>query len=432
MSNTIKFHPTIKQDLVFELFEDNSVTEILYGGSAGSAKSILLSALIIFKCIEKPGIRIGLGRNELTTLKKTTVVSFFELCGILGLTVGKDFNYNSTSGLITFSNGSEVVLIELTHKPSDPEYTRLGGLLLTFALVDEATEISEKAFNILKSRTGRWKNVEFGVGPKMIMTCNPYKNWLYREFYKPSLDNTLKSYRRFIQALPTDNQYLPQSYLDNLQTLPLIDRERLLLGNWDYADEDNQLISYQNIINMYKDIPGTNDKKYITADIAMTSDKCVVLLWNDLTIEKVFVNPEGKVEDFIIQLAKENGVSRSSIAYDSDGVGKYLMHSLRGAVGIVNNAAPLKRENYKNLKTQMFYRLADEINKYNIKIADTRYQEEINEEISTIKHKPTSKVGKLEILSKDEVKKIIGRSPDFADAMAYRMYFLYKNNGRPF
>jgi phage terminase large subunit len=53
----------------------------------------------------------------------------------------------------------------------------------------------------------------------------------------------------------------------------------------------------------------------------------------------------------------------------------------------------------------------------------------IEEELGAIRHKPTDKVGKLEIIDKGEVKRLIGRSPDFSDAMAYRMYFEYKTTG---
>ena len=223
----INFTPTIKQDRIFECFDDDITTEILYGGSAGSAKSYGLCALIILKSLEYPGIRIGLARNELTTLKKTTVVSFFEVASSFGLIPNEHFTYNSTAGIIKFYNDSEIILLELAYKPSDPDFTRLGGHLLTFGVVDELGEVDEKGFNIFKSRLGRWKNDEFKIKPLVVGTCNPSKNWIYRTYYKPSLDGTLQPYQRFIQALPTDNPYISKQYIENLQKLPFADRERL-------------------------------------------------------------------------------------------------------------------------------------------------------------------------------------------------------------
>lgn len=439
MSNelNIDFKPTLKQHKVFEAFKDTITTEILYGGSAGSAKSYGLCALMTLKCLEYPGIRIGLARNELTTLKKTTIISLFELCNDWGLIPDKHFTYNSTAGIVRFYNGSEIVLLELTYKPSDPQYTRLGGHLLTFGCIDEVGEVDERGYQIFKTRLGRWKNKEFGVKPICIMTCNPSKNWIYRDFYKPFISGDLKEHKMFIQALPTDNPHIPKAYIDNLKTLPYIDRERLLYGNWDFDDSPDNLISYNDCLNVWdnpplidKDKPG---KRYITADIAFTSDKLVIMVWDNYTVIEIVVNPSGNVEDVISSLAHKWNVPQYHIAFDSDGVGKFLEKRLRNAKPIINNARAFKDENYKNLKTQLYFKLAELINNNTVKILTENFKDEIIEELQTIKHKPTNNVGKLEIVDKGEVKRMLGRSPDFSDALAYRMFFEYKTTGvKPF
>lgn len=339
------------------------------------------------------------------------------------------YSYNSSSGIIKFNNGSEIILCELRNLPGDKEYTRLGGLLLTFAIIDEIGEVDEKGYTILKTRVGRWRNEEFGIKPLTIGTCNPIKNWLYREFYKKHIEGTIEEHKMFIQALPTDNPYLPQSYLDNLNKLPYIDRQRLLFGNWEYDDASDALLTYSEIANIWDNIElKENSKKYITADIAFTSDKMVIMVWEGYVIKKIFVNPEvDKIEDFILELAREHNVPNYHIAYDSDGVGQFLKKRLRNAKPIVNNARALKDENYKNLKTQLYYKLAEMVQSNDIKCLVTGYKEEMTDELQQIRHKPTADVSKLEIVSKSEVKKMIGRSPDFSDNMAYRMVFEYGN-----
>ena len=432
MSNEINYTPTTKQWQMFEAFDDATTTELLYGGSAGSAKSYGICALILLKALQYPGIRIGLARNELTTLKKTTVVSFFEVAADWGVT--ELFNYNSTAGSIKFDNGSEITLVELRYLPSDPDYTRLGGLLFTFGAIDEVGEVDEQGFNIFKSRLGRWKNKDFNIKPICAMTCNPTKNWLYKKYYKPSIEGMLKEYQMFIQALPTDNPYLPQSYIDNLKTLPMQQRERLLYGNWDYEDSPDALLSYEQIRNIWDNAPKIDEnkrgKRYITADIAFTSDKLIVMVWDELTIIHISVNPSGKIEDYILNLAQTYGVPNYNIAYDSDGVGQFLKKRLTNAKPIVNNAQAMNKENYKNLKTQLYFKLSEVIISNKLKIVGyNQYMESIEEELGAIRHKPTDRVGKLEIIDKGEVKRLIGRSPDFSDAMAYRMYFEYKTTG---
>lgn len=423
------FKPTKKQHKMFEIFQNKTTTELLWGGSAGSAKSYGVCALIILKCLEYPGIRIGLGRNELTTLKKTTVISFLEV--VNDLNISDLIHFNSTAGIITFSNGSVIVLVELNELPSDPEYTRLGGQLFTFGVIDEVGEVSIKGYNAFKARLGRWRNEEFDLKPILIATCNPTKNWIYKEFYKKQIANEIEPYKLFVQALPTDNPYLPQSYLDNLATLPYIERERLLYGNWEYSEMSDALMTYENIINIFENIVVTDEKEsFITADIAFTSDKMVIILWKGLVIQKIYVNPTKdnniKIEDFILELARDNNIPNQNIAFDSDGVGQVLIGRLRNSKAIINNGRPLLNENFMNLKTQLNYKLADLVNSFELKCLDIKWKEEIIEELQQVRYKESKKEGKLAMVDKGEVKRYLNRSPDFSDAISFRMIFEIK------
>lgn len=429
MNKVIEFSPTIKQDEVFQLFEDEKTTEILFGGGVGSAKSYLLAAVTTMQCLKHPGIRVGLARNELTTLKKTTVVTFLELFDDWGLVQNEHFNYNSTGGVIVFDNGSEIIFQELRYLPSDPNYTRLGGLLLTFGVIDEAGECDEKGKEIFQTRCGRWKNDKFGVKPILLMTCNPSRNFLFNDFYLAQKEGNMADYRAFVSATVYDNPYIPESYIENLKnTLSFGEIQRLLNGDWDYQGDPNALINLDDIKSMYDLSLLDKDKKgikYISADIAFTSDACVVMVWEGYNIIEIHKLPKGdNVEEAIKSIAQENEVSVNKICYDSDGVGKYLMQYLKTAKPVVNNSKPHRGENYKNLKTQLYFKLAEKITDGSIKILDNSFRKEIEEELMAVKHKPKETVdGKIEMNSKSDVKRMLGRSPDFSDAMAYRMLF---------
>lgn len=428
---TINFTPSVKQDLIFNYFNDNITTEVLYGGAAAGGKSYGSCAFMIIKCLQHPNIRIGLARNELTTLKKTTIVSLFEVMNDWGLNVDEHYKYNSTTGEITFTNGSKIVLLELRYLPSDPNYTRLGGQLLTMAIIDEAGEVDIKGKQILQSRLGRWMNNELKLKPFLLMTCNPSKNFLYKDFYMPYEENTLPPHKKFISALIIDNPFITEVYVNNLQnTLSLHDRQRLIEGNWNYENNPDDLMDYETILNIFVNnyTPNEKGKKYISADIAFTSDNAVIMVWDDLTLIETIVNPTDKIENVILNKAKEYNVAPSNISWDSDGVGKYLMTYLKNGKGIVNNAKALLDENYINLKTQLYFKLAEVINNNQLKIVNSQYQDKIMEELQQVKHKPTDRVGKIEMVSKGEVKRNLGRSPDFSDAMAYRMIFELKKS----
>jgi hypothetical protein len=317
----------------------------------------------------------------------------------------------------------------LDYIPSDPLYQRLNGALLTFAVIDEAGEVPSKGKEILQSRLGRWMNDKYNIKPILYMTCNPSKNFLYKEFYKPSIENTLPAHRKFIQALLTDNPHTSKGYYENLvKTLSLSDRLRLIEGDWNYDSNPDNLLEFNDILNVFIKTPAESFKqRYISADIAFTSDKCIIVVWQDLTVIKIIINPD-KPEDEINRLSKEYNVKSHNICYDHDGVGVYLKNYLRNAKAIVNNSKALNDENYENLKTQLYYKLVEKIKDNSLKIVDNPYNEAIQEELSLIRHKPTDNVGKLQLVSKGEIKRILGHSPDFTDALAYRMYFTINEN----
>ena len=60
------FYPTNKQIRALELLNDDTTTNVGYGGSARSGKTLIESVAIILDCLAYPGIAWGLGRKELT------------------------------------------------------------------------------------------------------------------------------------------------------------------------------------------------------------------------------------------------------------------------------------------------------------------------------------------------------------------------------
>ena len=395
-------------------------------------KPLRYFSLITIKCLQYEGIRVGLCRNELTTLKKTTVVTLLsEVFPNFGLKKDEHYKYNPIDGKITFYNGSEIVFQELRHIPSDPNYTRLGGLLLTFAVIDEAGETSSTGKEILQSRIGRWRNETYKLKPLLIMTCNPSRNFLYDDFYMADKEGTMPIYRKFVNATGLDNPYLSDAYIENLRrTLSPSEVQRLLMGNWESQDDPDNLVSSDDIKEMYDHSISlnTDDTRYISADIAFKNDGCILIVWegNDV-IDIVKVKNEQNVLDTIKLTAQQYEVQTRNITYDSDGVGQYIKQYLRSAKPIINNGKVLKKENYTNLKTQLYYKLGELIRDGKIKLKTNKYKKEIEGELLSIKRKVRgSSESKMEINSKNEQKQILGHSPDYADALAYKMIFEYQ------
>jgi len=410
---------------------DNKTKEVLFGGAAGGGKSWVGVSYLILMAIKYPKTRYLMGRSKLDALKKTTLNTFFEVCTAWNLKAIEDYNFNGSSNVITFYNGSEIILKDLFLYPSDRNFDSLGSLEITSAFIDEANQITEKAKNVVASRL-RYKLDENGLIPKMLMTCNPAKNWVYSEYYRPAKDKTIKPYRKFIQSLVGDNTYISKHYEKQLFELDELSKQRLLYGNWEYDVTNDSLIEYDAILSLFNQ-KGIEGDKYITCDVArFGADKTVIMLWQGLHLRYVRTLLKSAVNDVVDEIKKlqqENQVNLTNIIVDEDGVGGGVKDYLR-CRGFVNNSKPLKNENYQNLKTQCYYKLADLINKGQIGIScsDVNVKNSIIEECEQVRTKDADKDNKLQIIPKDTVKAILGRSPDYSDALAMRMFYEIDNN----
>lgn len=432
----IEFSPTVKQDEFFEAFDDSSLLEIGYGGAAGGGKSYILWALMIIKCVEHPGIRVGLARNTLADIKTNTITSFFEVYKNLGLPE-EFYNYNSQAGKITFGNGSMIQFYELRYLPNDPDYVRISGALLTFGCIEEAQGCDQKGKLMFQSRLGRYMNKETGITPKLLMTFNPGMNFLYQDFYLPWVNDDMPNFRKFISAKLSDNKYIGDHYRRNLElTMDEVSKSRLLEGEWDFDSDKTRLLLYNDVLDLY-DYPSAyapHGDYYISADIAFTGDKSIILLWRGLDIIKVIHYTGEEPEKAIIALRDEYKVNPRNIVYDSDGVGKYLKGKLRYSYDFINNGKPLNGGNFDHIKSQVYFKLADNVKNGLIKVMDETLKEDLIQEVYEIKSQPLETIeGKLKVIRKKDVMKALGRSPDISDAMAYRMVFeIKKKVARPF
>jgi hypothetical protein len=80
---------------------------ILASGGRGSGKSLALCVKMYLMCKGFPGIRILLGRKNLSDIDKTTLQDLFRLMP------PNDYEHRVKDGLINFRNGSQIVLLGL-------------------------------------------------------------------------------------------------------------------------------------------------------------------------------------------------------------------------------------------------------------------------------------------------------------------------------
>lgn len=416
---------------------DSETIDIVYGGSKGSGKSFLGVSLIFGDALIYPGTHYFIARKKLNDLRKFTIPSIHEVLQLWGISDAY-YRFNGQDNYFELYNGSKVFLIDAKYLPSDPHYYRFGSMQITRGWIEEAGEFEEEAKSNLQASIGRWKNDEYNLPPKLLQTCNPAKNYLYREYYKKSKEGAIESHKRFIQALPTDNQMLPANYIPNL-ILILTPNEikRLVYGDWEYDDNPNALFDYNDILNVFTNsfVPAEG-KRYITADIAYEgSDRFVIAVWHGWVVKEIIAIDkidETMVSKKIHDVRIKNMIPINNVCYDADGLKRFVRESgksghLQGAKEFHNGGSPIKvngrPENFFNLKAQCYYLLAEKVRKNELYIQDQIYRKQIIEELEQICKLPISDDGKIRLEPKDAIRERLGRSPDFADVLMMRVHF---------
>ena len=456
-----------KQDQAVYYLKDQKTKELVYGGAAGGGKSALGVLWLIEGSLKYPGSRWLMGRAKLKSLKETTLNTFFDLTSDLG--ISGQYRYNSQSNIVYWENGSEIILKDLYLYPADPKFDSLGSLEITGAFIDECNQVVLLAWQIVtsrcrykltewdihgeltkymeivkKDREGNpvlWKNsrgeITPGLIPKCLGTCNPAKNWTYKEFYKADKEGKLLPHRKFIQALPTDNPHLPESYLQTLLSLDKSSVQRLYYGNWEYDDDPATLMDADAIADYWspEHIKKGTDK-YMTIDVARKGkDTTVYRVWEGWVCTYRYMIPKSDLVE-VVNKAKEIrqrfNIPLSHIVADEDGVGGGVVDFLK-CKGFVNNSSPLKEligeeyktPNYANLKSQCSFKMAEKIVKREAGeyARDSEVVANTTEEMEQIKQRDIDKDGKISIIPKETIKLLIGRSPDEWDSIMMRYFF---------
>lgn len=440
-----QFELSEKQELAYDFLSGHpEISELMFGGGASGGKTFLGSFWIASECVAKPGSAWLIAREELKALKRTTMRTFFKVLSILGYKKDVHYNFNAQDMVLTFANKSVVFFAELKRIPSDPEFDRMGSYDLTGAWIDEAQEVCKDAKDALQFRFRVLEGYKWITSPKTLYTCNPSKGWIYNDFWKPLIKEGKEiDGRYFITSLYTDNPYIDhEKYRKNvMRTGNKVKIERLLKGNFDYDDDPNKIFEYDKILDLFTNKALNREGRFLSVDVAAIIDRLVIGIWEGFQLKKVIVKRGQTLdvtENMILDLAAKYGVPHSNIIIDADGMGIGVVHHIRNCKGFHNGAKPIqptiakydetKTFNYANLKTQCYMLLAEKVNNGEVGIDEISLEdkEALIEELDVIKQTNIDSDKKIQIEKKEDVKEVLGRSPDIADMMMMRMFFELK------
>ena len=300
-------------------------------------------------------------------------------------------------------------------------------------------------YKLLKAEK-KWKKLihTYGWSFKGIIfsSCNPWTNFTKTDFYNPYKKWSLPIYRKFIPSLVWDNPWVDDKYIERLQRLPewSVRKQRLLYGNFDYDDNPWILYDQNTISKMFDREPEGDDTMFIVVDAARQGkDGTEIGIWEGLHLKEIIniskadlVTQANMIQEYI----DKHGVYIDHVIVDEVWVWGWLVDIL-GCRGFIWNSQPMhpyssklltyKKRNYLNLRTQAFYYLQRYMKHITITTnGDT--QDRIIEELLTVKEKDVANDGKMQIIKKADMKEELGRSPDLADMISMRMWWLIKEH----
>ncbi len=436
-----------KQLLASEYWVDEETEELLYGGAKYGGKTYLGCSLIFGDALTYPETQYFIARQTLSDLRKYTIPSIHERFQHWGLKIEDYAKFNGQDNVFNLYNKSKVFLVECKDNPSDPLFERFGSMQMTRGWIEEGGEVKEAAKANLALSIGRWKNDFYKLKKKLLITANPKKGWMKRDFVEPFREVRIPKSRKYIQAFATDNLHGDKGYIQSLANeKDSVRRQRLWEGNWDYDESNDSLITFDNLSDCFSNTIIKNNQKYLTVDVArFGKDSTTFSFWEGLELYRIEKRQKQSTEMTKQQTRDYSSAEKipySNIMIDEDGIGGSIVDGMKGVRGFIANSTPIPTKDqirgrltkivsdftpktiYANLKSQCAFKIAELINEHKVSFRVPEYRDVIIEELtSLLKNKNPDSDGKLQIKPKEDVKEDLNRSPDIGDTIVFRAWF---------
>ena len=258
----------------------------------------------------------------------------------------------------------------------------------------------------------------------------------------------------FIKGKLEENTALLSSdpnYIANLAQQDEEQRARDLDGNWNFKAAGDDAIKMEHMERMFTNSMQTTDNiRRASCDVAFDrGDNLVLYFWIGMHIQDIYVcRANAKDSPMLVRMKLRGwGVREENFVYDLNGVGQSFRPYFPNAVGFNNMGSPIPaspaekdsiKYMYTSLKSQCAYMLIKDfqngdisINPYllDLKFSGNGYANVPLRNILMKERKAIRDAGNergFAIIKKEVMKKYVGHSPDFIEAMLYREYFNIK------
>jgi PBSX family phage terminase large subunit len=202
-------------------FFESAAPEVLYSGAFRAGKSRIGCEKAYYLAQTYPGIPIGIFRKTAASLPASTERTLL-LDVIPRPAIARS---NASQHWYELDNGSRIWLFGLDPDPITGLPSKVGSVELGWAFVDEAVEINEGDWNMVKGRLS-WPGIPYH---QIAAATNPAGpgHWLKRRFTPPT------ETREYLHASTFDNPALPADVLAEAAASPDdYYHRRYHLGQW--------------------------------------------------------------------------------------------------------------------------------------------------------------------------------------------------------
>ena len=239
----------------------------------------------------------------------------------------------------------------------------------------------------------------------------------------------------------------------NIFNLGDTETRKLFDEDWNAETEGMAMVSRQMVKDIWTNPYKPGETMYASLDVAGGGDNCVLFIWKELTIIAVenFEGDPKELELWIKATLNNYKVPIQNMSFDATGIGFYLKGYTDGRP-ITSNMRPIQEydeagnavtmELYYNVRSQLMgkaqYML--ETGQISCVVDKDRLfphgKKKSGKEILNIfieesdEFRRTMKGNKFYYKSKDEFKDRFGYSPDYMDALIYRMIFVLDGKAR--
>ena len=404
---------------------------ILFGGAVGGGKSVTLVNDALATCLGWTGCRVGIYRYEFANFKKTTYKTIEQWILDVPNLVSK---HNQQEHWIKLCNGSEIVYGGL--KPSesaagDPLAT-VKSLELSRLYIDDVTDVPEKLFKFACTRIRRVKGTNVSTGkseyprPRVMCSSNPSMGWV-----KSRWIDQHRIGDRFVQSRVYDNPYLGTEYADDLKADWADNPEMIaqfLEGDWSAVVDFEAIFPADKLTQATQlIIPPDESLVEFGVDVgAFGDDHSVVVMRQGMKATILLAKKGQPTTDTTKQVAMlADQYNPRVIRVDTVGVGQGVFDQLAEQgypVEAFIGGGKAYDNRFRNRRAKCYWGLRNLIMAGQVSLPsprETKHASAMINEMGTIRYLQTESDKTIQVESKKTIKKRLGNSPDFADAMVY-------------